>query len=92
MKTPPTEILHPLLYILHRGLSDLRYIARDNKNEQAYELADTLENIPGFLTNWEPHYLDQIQAQLERYQTKYKDVSCQDYIKYLKDQSPPEHF
>jgi hypothetical protein len=67
-------------------------MARDGKTEQAYELADTLENIPGFLVNWEPQHFEQIRKQLERYQVKYKEVSCQDYVKYLAEQPAPEEF
>jgi hypothetical protein len=58
-------------------------MARDGKSEQAYDLADTLENIPGFLVNWEPQYFEQI---------KYRQVSVQDYAKYLAEQPPPEEF
>ena len=92
MKILPSDILQRLLFILHRGLSDLRYIARDGKTEQAYDLADTLENIPGYMVNWESSYFEQIKNQLERYQTKYKEVGSQDYVKYLADHPAPEEF
>jgi hypothetical protein len=92
MKTPPAQLLHKMLYILHEGLSDLRYMARDGKGQQACDLADTLENIPGFLANWEDHYLEQIRTQLEHYQAKYKDASWHNYARYLGDESPPDRF
>lgn len=92
MKIPPADLLHRILFVLHEGLSDLRYMARDGKTQQAYDLADTLENIPGFLVNWEETNLQQIKKQLELYQRKYKQVSWHDYAKYLTDEAAPERF
>ena len=91
-KTPPHDVLHRVLFVLHRGLADVRYLARDGKSEQAYELADTLENIPGLLVNWKGHHLTQIKKQLQAYQTKYRQISSCDYAKYLEDEAPPRNF
>ena len=67
-------------------------MAKDGKAQQAYDLADTLENIPGFLVNWEEAHLGRIQTQLEHYQSKYKGISWHDYAKYIRDEPPPELF
>ena len=88
----PDDILHRLLLILHRGVSDIGYLAKDGKKEQAFDLADALENVPGFLANWEPQHFEQIKRQLEKYQSKYKEVSWYPYTKYLEAEAPPEHF
>ena len=85
-------MLHRILFILHQGLSDVRYMARDGKAQQAFDLADTLENIPGFLANWEEQHLEQIRKQLERYQAKYKQAGWHDYAKYLTNEAAPDKF
>ncbi len=92
MKNPPQNILHRLLYVLHKGFSDVRYIAKAGKSEQAYELADTMENIPGFIADWQDDHLEKIVQQLHRYQDKYREVSWYDYAKYLETEEPPERF
>lgn len=92
MQPPQPEVAHRVLFILHKGLSDLRYLAKGGKNEQAYELADTLENIPGLLVNWKDGHLQKIEQQLQAYQSKYRDVSWQDYAKYIARESPPGEF
>lgn len=92
MKTPNADILLRILYVLHEGLSDLRYLARDGKHEQASDLADTLENIPGFLANWKDEHIEQIEKQLRSYQSKYNGHGRHNYAKYLFDEKPPELF
>ena len=42
MKAPAPDILLRLIYVLNRGASDARYIAKDGGSQQAYELANTL--------------------------------------------------
>jgi len=92
MNLPPETVLHRVLYILHVALSDLRYLAKAGKNEQAYELGDTLENIPGFLVQWEDGNLQKIKSQLEAYHAKYGKTCWCEYVKYLTDEPAPDRF
>jgi hypothetical protein len=92
MKIAPPHIIHRTLFVLHVALSDLRYLAKAGKNQQAYELGDTLENIPGFLVDWEDGHLDKIKNQLEAYSAKYGKEGLCEYAKYLDKKLPPERF
>jgi len=92
MKAPPDHVLHNVLFVLHLGLSDLRYVAKAGRTEQAFELADTLENIPGLLDEWAEGHLDLIKKQLELYQAKYSSISSSDYAKYLRENGAPDRF
>ncbi len=92
MQLAPPKVLHRVLYVLHVALSDLRYLAKGGKNEQAYELGDALENIPGLLVNWEDGNLEKIKAQLEAYQVKYEKEGWCEYAKYLEKEAPPAKF
>jgi hypothetical protein len=44
-----TDLQRRLLYILHRGLVEIRLLAKSGQVDQAADLADLLEVIPGWL-------------------------------------------
>ena len=92
MKNPPEATFHRILFVLHLGLSDLRYVAKAGRTEQAFDLADTLENIPSFLANWEEEHFEAIKKQLQSYQKKYSSISSSDYVKYLAEHPVAERF
>ena len=92
MKLPPDDIVQRVLYVLHLGLSDLRYLAKAGKTEQAYDLGDTLENIPGFLVQWEDGHLERIKMQFQNYRAKYGEACWCEYAKYLEDERAPDRF
>jgi hypothetical protein len=92
MKTPNEQLLRSLLYVLHRGLSDVRYISRAGRTEQAFDLADALENVPGYIIDWTDDKLPLVVEQLRKYQEKYNEMSWFDYTKYLSEGEAPESF
>ncbi len=52
MNEPPEDTRLRLLFILHRGLVEIRLLAGANRSQQAFDLADALELIPGMLKDW----------------------------------------
>jgi hypothetical protein len=85
------EIQRRLLFILHRGLVELRLLAQGQKSQNILDLSDALEPIPGYLNQWEVGYLEQIRSILKGYQAKYPDTSF-DYERYVDVDIPPERF
>ncbi len=91
MTETQTEQTRRLLYILHRGFVELRMLALNAKHQQAHDLADALEPVPGFLDDWRDEYLDLIRFNLRTYQTNYAGESF-DYLAELDQNVPPEKF
>jgi len=87
MNAPPKDINLRLLFILHRGLVEIRLLAGANKNKQAFDLADALELIPGMLKDWHDKDLDQVRILLRTYQDKYP-VGGFDFVSRLSDLNP----
>jgi len=52
MKEPPEDTKLRLLFILHRGLVEVRLLAGGNKTKQVFDLADALELISGMLKDY----------------------------------------
>ncbi|HSO32879.1 MAG TPA: hypothetical protein VLT33_10185, partial [Labilithrix sp.] len=72
---------------LHRGLVDLRLLAQGGKTQQAFDLADTLECLPGLLVSWKEEHLIELRAQLEAYAEKYPDGFR--YSDFIEKYDPP---
>ncbi len=70
MKKMPDVLFNKLCYILHRGFVEARLLAT-HRPEQARDLADAFEIIPGYLPNWNAASLDLIRSHLHDYQDKY---------------------
>jgi hypothetical protein len=72
-----------LLYILHRGLVELRNLALARESAQRLvDLSDTLEVLPSLMDQWEDGHLDLIRRLLADYQAKYSG-STFDYLSIL---------
>jgi hypothetical protein len=80
-----------LLFILHRGLVEARLLAQGKKMDQLFDLADTLEIIPGFADRWEDRNIEAVRFALKNYRDKYPSLSF-DYLRYLDVDPVPEHF
>lgn len=89
MNEPPDDIKLRLLFILHRGFVEARLLAGANKSNQIFDLADTLELIPGMLKDWHEGNLEQVRSLLKTYQEKYP-VGGFDFLARLGDQPPLE--
>jgi len=89
MKEPPDDIKIRLLFILHRGLVEIRLLAQAHKDRQIFDLADALELIPGMVKNWQEGDLERVRSLLKTYQDKYP-VGGFDFASRLGDQPPLE--
>lgn len=74
------DIRRRVLYILHRGLVEARLLVKERRYDQVFDLADALEQLPGFLDKWRDEYMDYIRANLKEYRTKYPSTSF-DYLR-----------
>jgi hypothetical protein len=90
MKEPPEDIKIRLLFILHRGLAEVRLLSGENRCQQIFDLADALELIPGMLKNWNHKHLEQVRTLLKTYQEKYPTSWGFDFLSRLSDQPPLE--
>jgi hypothetical protein len=68
---PPPDLQHRLLFILHRGLVEIRFLGLGGHAAQAAELADALELLPGWIDRWEDMHLAALRFNLETYTRKY---------------------
>jgi hypothetical protein len=82
MKSIPEPLFRKLCYILHRGFVEMRELARVGNHEQAHDLADAFEVIPGYLPDWNDESLELIRSHLEAYQNKY-GAETFDYLAVL---------
>ena len=87
MNEPPEDIRLRLLYILHRGLVEIRLLAGANRSQQAFDLADALELIPGMLKDWHDDDTKQVRSLLKTYHDKYP-VGDFDFLARLGDKPP----
>ena len=71
MQTIPEPLFRKLCFIFHRGFMESRKLARLKNDEQALDLADTFEVMPGYLPDWNEGSLELIHNHLETYQNKY---------------------
>ncbi len=80
-----------LLYILHRGLTEIRNLALASGQEQIADLADALEILPGMIENWNDDHAEMARFVLRAYQNKYPGRAY-DYVGQLDRQDTPERF
>jgi len=80
------DLQRRLLFILHRGLVDLRLLAQGKKHQQAFDLADALEPLPGWMASWKDAHLDLLREHLDAYAQKYPDAFM--YRDYLDKYDP----
>jgi len=86
------ELQRRLLFILHRGLVEIRILCQGpNNSAQVFDLADAIELIPGYLNAWHPDHFELIRFALNGYQKKYAESSF-DYLRYLEIDTPPSAF
>ena len=81
MKRLPDVLFKKFCFIFHRGFVEARLLALGNQDQQAHDLADAFEYLPGFLPEWEDANLAVIRATLQEYQGKYQ--SAFDYVSIL---------
>jgi hypothetical protein len=79
--------IHPTIQkklhlILHRAFVEARDLANNQRCQQLYDLADTLEVIPVLLDRWEEGHLSYVRGILASYRTKY-GPSAFDYVAIL---------
>ena len=82
MQPIPEILFRKICYIFHRGFVESRQLANARRDEQAHDLADAFEPMPGFLPEWSDENLALIRSHLESYQNKY-GPSAFDYIAIL---------
>jgi hypothetical protein len=80
-----------LLYILHRGLTEIRNLALASGQEQIADLADALEILPGMIENWNNDQSEMAHFVLQAYQSKYPSRAY-DYVGQLERQDVPEQY
>jgi hypothetical protein len=78
-----------LLYILHRGLVEIRLLGQGGRSEQISDLADILEPLPSWLTDnpADTPSAVEIKAEFERYERKY--AGSFKYSDFLDKYDPP---
>ena len=70
-----------------RGVVETRLLAQAAKHQQAFDLADALEPLPGWLAAWKDEHLDELRDNLETYATKYPDAFR--YLDFIDTYEPP---
>jgi hypothetical protein len=85
--SPPSDLQRRLLFILHRGLVEVRLLAQAGEQQQVFDLADALEPIPGWLASWRNEHLDAVRRDLVTYATRYPHAFR--YFDYLDKFDPP---
>ncbi len=79
---PPAELLDKLSFVIHWSCVEIRQFIREGRFEQAVDLADIAEHVPGFLPSWKEEYLAIVIDSFQRYQAKYGNKVF-DYVGYL---------
>jgi hypothetical protein len=82
MRTIPDPLFRKLCYIFHWGFVEARRLARVKRDEQAHDLADAFEIMPGYLPDWNDESLSLIRSHLQDYQSKY-GADAFDYLGVL---------
>jgi hypothetical protein len=80
--TDQPVVLQKLHVILHRSLVESRSLALAQNCRQLYDLADTLEILPGLMARWDTQHLDTIRSALQNYQAGYRGAAY-DYLSIL---------
>jgi hypothetical protein len=87
----PPDLARRLLYILHRGLIEVRNLALAAEQEQIADLADALEILPGMIDRWNDDSLTMARFVLETYQRKYPGGGY-DHLATLEQYPPPDRY
>lgn len=75
------DLQRRLLFILHRGMVELRLLAQGKRHQQAFDLADALEPLPGWMAAWRDEHLESLRENLATYSRKYPDAfTYEDYL------------
>jgi hypothetical protein len=90
MTQAPPDVQKRILFILHHGLAELRNRALED-DQQAADLADALEILPGMLLDWDEDRHETARWVLNDYQTKHPGQAF-DYVKHLDEYPPPDRF
>lgn len=88
MKTMPHDLTNRLLFILHRGLTEIRNLALGAGNQQIADLADALEILPQLALHCTQEDMDLIRFVLQDYQNRYPE-SVYGHSDYLEQKVPP---
>jgi hypothetical protein len=91
MKTMPQEVTKRILFILHRGLTEIRNLALGEGNRQIADLADALEILPQHALHCTEDEMELIRFVLKDYQTRYPQSSY-GHGDYLDKKPTPEDF
>lgn len=87
MNTIPGDLQRRLLFLLHRAWVEARLLAIGQKTQQVQDLADAFEQLPGWLSAWQPEYLDHLRENLTLYRSKYPESF--EYIDFIDKHEPP---
>src|ERR1041385_3196176 len=68
MMQSPKILFRKLCYVFNRGFVEVRELVRSGKDDQAHDLADAFEVMPGYLPNWDEESLALIRSHSETYQ------------------------
>jgi hypothetical protein len=88
MNQPPDEMCERILYILHRGLVEIRHLAPTGNYAQIRDLTEALELLPVHLHRWSNMSCQEIEKLLATYQSKNKG-HCYEYVKFLGEYDLP---
>jgi hypothetical protein len=91
MKTLPKNFEKRLLFILHRGLTEIRNMALGQGNEQIADLADALEILPRFVQKYDEDDIEMTRFVLKNYEDKYPGHNY-GLLKYVDEYEPPERY
>jgi hypothetical protein len=80
-----------LLFVLHRGLIEIRSLALREGNEQVAELADALEILPKFIEARSDDELELVRFALKNYQDKHPGGAF-DYVAHVDKFEPPARY
>src|SRR5439155_20351274 len=61
----PEILFHKLCFVLQRGFQEVRSLALANSREQLFDLADTLEELPGLLPEWSDEHMPLLRRLLQ---------------------------
>jgi len=66
-------LLDKLCFILHWGCVEIRSFLESSRVQQAIDLADVVEHIPGYIPSWSDEFLGIIADSFQRYRAKDED-------------------
>jgi hypothetical protein len=90
MSVPPPELLDKLCFVIHRSCVEIRQFVGEGRHDQAVDLADAIEHVPGYLPSWKDEFLIIIIDSFQRYMKKYENISF-NYVDVLLSNSDAFH-